>query len=361
MIIRFIILLIFIIILYFLLKLKSHEGFLVIGYNDDIQYDKVDNDPINNPQVQDSLTTNTYINYKTAYYYEFDNKAYQNALDNTFKNYMYKNKYNLKDWTESTKSVGMTNTDIKITAANETISVLNPKTYNDPIFTNSCDSKSVDLRNVKITSVSNKKAFDSKKYENPVANTSIKITDDDSINAYNSALNQFKNILNEGDTMLLPDGKKIEIQIVHDVLIHARKHIKLPDLYSFDIEVILYRESKYQGKHVAFRCVYNNKNNSFYIVNINILGEIAEDKIGLYPVFPINPYEINQLSAYSTTYPTIIDAEEYSQVADKSNVKHWEVTNYDEKTIKLLTDKANLKLRGLKTQAVLGDYSANNI
>jgi len=62
------------------------------------------------------------------------------------------------------------------------------------------------------------------------------------------------------------------------------------NIHNNSIELLLYRKNKYQGKHVKF--ITNDKWN---IVSIKVIGSVPEDQIALFPVFPLNPSESENL------------------------------------------------------------------
>ena len=82
--------------------------------------------------------------------------------------------------------------------------------------------------------------------------------------------------------MNLPgEDKKQKIQIVHDIMLRYRKHKLYPSYYMFDIDMILYRAGKFQGKHIKLVAITNGT-----IINVilaNIVGVVSEDNIVIYP------------------------------------------------------------------------------
>ena len=82
--------------------------------------------------------------------------------------------------------------------------------------------------------------------------------------------------------MNLPgEDKKQKIQIVHDIMLRYRKHKLYPSYYMFDIDMILYRSGKFQGKHIKLVAITNGT-----IINVilaNIVGVVSEDNIVIYP------------------------------------------------------------------------------
>jgi hypothetical protein len=71
------------------------------------------------------------------------------------------------------------------------------------------------------------------------------------------------------------------VQIIHDLL-NKYKIDKINNQYLLDIDLILYREGKLNGKHVNFIIFIDNID--FYVFDIQIKGIVGEDKIGFFPL-----------------------------------------------------------------------------
>ena len=80
-----------------------------------------------------------------------------------------------------------------------------------------------------------------------------------------------------------------DIQIVHDLLIQYKKDEEKQE-YLLEIDMILYRNYKLNGKHVNFLIYVNHTRER--VIDINIKGVVGEDKIGLHPIVPkdVNDY-----------------------------------------------------------------------
>jgi hypothetical protein len=81
---------------------------------------------------------------------------------------------------------------------------------------------------------------------------------------------------------------KNNIQIVHDIMNNYRQHSEYPEYYMFDIDMILYRAGKFQGKHIKAIAITNGV--VINIILIKIIGVISEDNIVL---FPYKGHDIN--------------------------------------------------------------------
>ncbi len=75
--------------------------------------------------------------------------------------------------------------------------------------------------------------------------------------------------------------KKVKIQIVHDIMLRYRINSNDNNYIMFDIDMILYRSGKFQGKHV--KLVIITDGNVINVILAKIIGVISEDKIVLHP------------------------------------------------------------------------------
>lgn len=273
---------------------EAFSNLAIMPSNSELQYQNTNDDASGRAPIQDSLPIDSVVKYKNAYYYEFDNETYKKGLLATFDTTVAK--YDPAEWNTYTMGSGPGTASASTTPA----------------------------------------------------------PPPDVLSAYDRCIARFTADLNRSKSLALPDDNHTVIQVVHDVLIRYRTSIKRPkQLYSFDIEAILYRESKFQGKHIAFRAIYNVRANILYITNIAVLGAVSEDQIGMFPVYASNPYEVTELTAAATAYPAIIPAADYSLISDKNNHQYWQVTGYDQATIATLQKRANLAVADANTTAAV--------
>jgi hypothetical protein len=95
------------------------------------------------------------------------------------------------------------------------------------------------------------------------------LTDTSNINGfYNQSYQYIANRMNKKD-----------IQIVHDVLNRYKIH---QNKYMFDIDFILYRNGKINGKHVNM-IIFQDYTKTI-VMNVSIKGIVGEDKIYMHPV-----------------------------------------------------------------------------
>ena len=100
---------------------------------------------------------------------------------------------------------------------------------------------------------------------------------------YNNIYKFIDEKLNSNDGIMDLPGKdeKQKIQIVHDLMLRYRYNNDYPEYYMFDIDLILYRLGKFQGKHVKAVAITNGT--KINIILIKIIGVISEDNIVLHP------------------------------------------------------------------------------
>jgi len=114
-------------------------------------------------------------------------------------------------------------------------------------------------------------------------NEKDKVEIDKILKYYDMIFNIVKDKLNNTDIMDLPGdvNNPKKIQIVHDIMNRYRYNIDNNNYYIFDIEMILYRAGKLQGKHIKIIATTNGV--VVNIIVVKIIGVISEDNIVLYP------------------------------------------------------------------------------
>jgi len=190
-------------------------------YNIRLMYENTGEYPWNRHTINSSIPYDVNIKKEAVnvYYYEFDNATFNRKLKQVFKS-------NCEEL-------------IIATEGSEWNNWINPKTLKD-------------------TNEENKL----KSYYDKIYNFAIK--------RLNSKI------------MNLPgEDEKQKIQIVHDIMLRYRTHKLYPSYYMFDIEMILYRAGKFQGKHIKLVVITNGK--TINVILANIIGVVSEDNIVIYP------------------------------------------------------------------------------
>ena len=77
---------------------------------------------------------------------------------------------------------------------------------------------------------------------------------------YNVFIKYIHDALNTSEYFILKEDPKYtkKIQVVHDIFVNYKKHSVEPYTILLHCEVLLYRENKYNGKHIAIRGVVSN-------------------------------------------------------------------------------------------------------
>jgi hypothetical protein len=229
------ILLIFVIVIYQYLSIDSNiekfnqdtgdinyeNKFKYKPYNIRLMYENTGEYPWNRHTINSSIPYDVNIKKEAVnvYYYEFDNKTFNNKLKKVFKS----------------KCEEL----IIAVEGSEWNNWINPKTLKD-------------------TNEKNKL----KSYYDKIFEFAIKRLNSDIMNLPGEDNNQ-------------------KIQIVHDIMLRYRKHKLYPLYYMFDIDMILYRAGKFQGKHIKLVAITNGS--TINVILANIIGVVSEDNIVIYP------------------------------------------------------------------------------
>jgi hypothetical protein len=82
------------------------------------------------------------------------------------------------------------------------------------------------------------------------------------LDSYNALIQYIEMMINNSEYLVLKETTKTfkKIQIVHDIFINYRRHLIEPYTCLLHIEVLLYREGKYNGKHIGIKCAISNNN-----------------------------------------------------------------------------------------------------
>jgi len=119
--------------------------------------------------------------------------------------------------------------------------------------------------------------------------------------------------LQSGIMDLPGEDKKQKIQIVHDIMLRYRTHATYPLYYMFDIDMILYRAGKFQGKHVKLVAVINGMNGmngmNINIILTKIVGVVSEDNIVIYPYTSFDKLNITEYQQFVPSKYGAIDSE----------------------------------------------------
>ena len=156
------------------------------------------------------------------------------------------------------------------------------------------------------------------KWQNPkILN---KNSEKDKLKLYYDKIFDFVNKKLNTDIMDLPgEDKKQKIQIVHDILLRYRTHKTYPSYYMFDIDMILYRAGKFQGKHVKLVAITNNE--KINIILVKIVGVISEDNIVIYPYTSYDKLNITEYQPFIPSKYGTIESETINSSNNTFNVR----------------------------------------
>lgn len=142
-----------------------------------------------------------------------------------------------------------------------------------------------------------------------------KDVDSNVLKAYNRTLNLINSKLQSTTAFdSCTDTDKSKLQVVHDVWIGYQNSLS-DESYKIIMETILYRESKFIGKHVRFEAIV--KNRKVIICQALVLGVISEDQIALYPIVASDPADDRLWGKF----PSIILDPEPSQLLNSNDIK----------------------------------------
>ena len=213
----------------------------IIAYNDDLMYNNTGTNPWEHHKVHRSIPNNPEVKFTNAYYYEFTNELYLQNI--------------------------------------KTALVVPCDLLADAVLTSNWNEQ-ID----------------------PSINTNIDETIlQEVVDGYNNCLLYIDEKINNATSMILPGEINSEtpsqIQIVHDIFKSYKIHTTSQSMYLIHIELILYRLSKYNGKHVELTCTAKKVDTDWiiHVVAIRILGVVPEEDIALYPVIPNDNLNIEQL------------------------------------------------------------------
>lgn len=199
------------------------------------------------------------------------------------------------------------------------------KTYDDRLkaaFKNNCEELIIATEGTRWSRWSNPK---NTKDEKEIAKL---------LKLYNKIFEYIQSVLNGSKELELPSyDAKMEIQIVHDVLLNYRQNLDDKSYYMFNIDMILYREGKLQGKHVKFVAVSNGV--KINIILARIIGVVSEDNIALHPYTGVD--NMNKLD-----FDIFVPSNTFEAVAE---------TN----------DRLNDQIESIMYQKLLEEYNAEDI
>jgi hypothetical protein len=145
--------------------------------------------------------------------------------------------------------------------------------------------------------------------------------------------------INESDELKLNDETDLyKIQIVHDVFKRYRLNKNNSGQYMFDIDLLLYKESKLNGKHINLLVIIDGIKITFVL--IKLIGVVHQDNIYLFPVL---------------SNEVIDDNTGFTPYISKTDLKKYLSSPYNEESYYSLNDNdANNNFKSTKSQISVG-------
>jgi hypothetical protein len=219
-------------------------------YNIRLMYENTGDYPWNRHSINSSIPYDVNIKKEAVnvYYYEFDNKTFNNKLKQVFKS--------------------------------------------------NCEELIIAVEGSKWNAWQNPKTLTDK-------------AEKDRLKSYYDKIFDFSVKRLQSSIMDLPgEDKKQKIQIVHDIMLRYRTHSVYPSYYMFDIDMILYRAGKFQGKHVKLVAVMNGMNGmNINIILTKIVGVVSEDNIVIYPYTSFDKLNVTEYQQFVPSKYGAIDSE----------------------------------------------------
>lgn len=106
-----------------------------------------------------------------------------------------------------------------------------------------------------------------------------------------------------------------QLQIAYEKRVHMYRHVSKKDVYLTLVEFLLYREGKYQGKHVEVGMLLENHQGTwnYQVVTARVVGIVFEDRFAMFPVEARNPFDAAQMDFNENPYvqqPSILMSNE---------------------------------------------------
>ena len=275
-------------------------------YNDDLSYSNAEplgtatktDYPWLHHDVQGSLPVNTIVKYNKAYYFELDNVQYLSALKKALEVpcALIKDAVDGSNWGETI------NPAASVPANTTSYPLRDAASIQDQMGAQPLSIALPASRKNTVDSTSNDGLLamplpTSTSLDTATAMYPSKVND-----AYNACIATIDKKLNTSSAMALPGDPDMslpssKIQVIHDLLKSYKVHVNEDSMYLLNIELLLYRENKYQGKHVSMSCIAKYKMFSGWYINVvavDIIGVVPEDQIALFPVNASNPFDVSQ-------------------------------------------------------------------
>lgn len=273
-----VVIVVFGVVLFMLWFKQRTEFFVPIAYNATIEYKNIGPEIHERHPMQVSVLEDVKSKYQKAYNYEFENAEYERALKQTFN----------------------------------------------------------------VTKDSDETCIASKEWKPVVVAQTAQPFDSEVHAVYTFAVAYISDRIKESEHFQLLDNLDVKlntIQTLHDVLVSYQTHKRLPS-YILTLQFVFYREAKYHAKDVGM-LVRVDKTKGCYtltVLDLWINGVIFEDKIGLFPVAPTDPFN-TKVTASKATF-----SDQHPAHYLKKGYEFCGATNLDAKTAMLCVDSVDMSV-----------------
>lgn len=158
---------------------------------------------------------------------------------------------------------------------------------------------------------------------------------------YKMITNWLLDTINASSNFKLEGDPSAPFQMIHDYWNSWAKSNPPKDLYMYDIDIVLYREAKFNAKHINMKIIVDIQTNTVVgVAEISIKGTIIEDRFGLFPVTQSDKTDLENLNMpYDddplANYPPLID-----ETVVKAEITRRKTENAQAEKIKKIYEKS---------------------
>lgn len=107
----------------------------------------------------------------------------------------------------------------------------------------------------------------------------------EAVDAYKRIVPWFLESMQRSPYFAIPGDDPAPFQVVHDHWVSWSRSLFTQGRLRHNLEVLVYREAKYHGKHISLQVVTEGSR-VVGVMNVRVVGMVPEDKFGLFPVVP---------------------------------------------------------------------------
>ena len=170
---------------------------------------------------------------------------------------------------------------------------------------------------------------------------SANVPPSDVVAGYRAATRWLLDTINSSSNFRLEGDAPAPFQMIHDYWNSWARGNPPNSNVMYNLDIILYREAKFQAKHINLRAILDPKtNNIIGVSDISIKGTIIEDRFGLFPVVQSDRTDLENLNMPFdddplASYPPLID-----ENVVRAELENRETQNARAEKIKKLYEKS---------------------